>query len=57
MAGSSPFWDLSDRQCPVCNRQHPLDLVSSIAFCGDMSSFLERMAYYWGRVLGPIAWQ
>ena len=57
MAGSSPFWDLSDRQCPVCNRQHPLDLVSSIAFCGDMSSFLERMAYSWGTVLGPIAWQ
>ena len=57
MAGSSPFWDLSDRQCPVCNRQHPLDLVSSIAFCGDMSSFLERMAYSWGTALGPIAWQ
>ena len=33
MAGSSPFWDLSDRQCPVCTKQHPLDLVSSVAFC------------------------
>ena len=57
MAGSSPFWDLSDRQCPVCTKQHPLDLISSVAFCSDMSSFLERMAYSWGSVLAPIAWQ
>ena len=55
MSGCSPFWDLSHRQCPVCPKCHPLDIVSSMAFCDDLSSFRERMAYAWGPVLGPVA--
>ena len=57
MAGSSAFWDLSDRQCPVCTKQYALDCFSCVAFCSDMTSFVEPKAYSWGSGQGPIAWQ
>ena len=36
--GASPFWDLSDRKCPDCEGQHPLDLALCVAFCSAFST-------------------
>ena len=51
--GASPFWDLSDRKCPDCNGQHPLDLASCVAFCSTFSTHRARMVDSWGPNVAP----
>ena len=51
--GASPFWDLSDRKCPDCDGQHPLDLTSCVAFCSTFSTHRARMFDSWGPNVAP----
>ena len=51
--GASPFWYLSDRKCPDCDGQHPLDLASCVAFCSASSSHRARMVDSWGPNVAP----
>ena len=55
--GAGPFWDVSDRQCPLCDTRHPLDIVSSVAFCDDMKPFLHQLADSWGPNISPVVHQ
>ena len=48
------MWDLSDRQCNLCGTAHPLDIISAVAFCPDMSEFRCRLADPWGPNLSPV---
>ena len=54
---AGPFWDVSDRQCPLCDTRHPLDVVSSVAFCDDMKPFLHQLADSWGPNISPVVHQ
>ena len=55
--GAGLFWDVSDRQCPLCDTHHPLDIVSSVAFCDDMKPFLHQLANSWGPGISPLVHQ
>ena len=51
--GASTFWNLSDRKCPDCDGQHPLDLASCVAFCSASSTHRARMVDSWGPNAAP----
>ena len=55
--GAGPFWDVSDRQCSLCDTRHSLDIVSSVAFCDDMKPFLHQIADSWGPNISPVVHQ
>ena len=55
--GAGPFWDVSDRQCPLCDTRQPLDIVSSVAFCDHMKPFLHQLADSWGPNISAVVHQ
>ena len=55
--GAGPFLDVSDRLCPLCDTRHPLDIVSSVAFCDDIKPFVHQLADSWGPNISPVVHQ
>ena len=53
VAGAAPHFDLADRQCPDCNKQHPFDITLCIAICEEFRALLLRMADSWNPTLAP----
>ena len=49
--GAAPHFDLAARLCPDCNKQHPLDFTSCVAFCDAFRPYFLQLADSWGPAL------